>query len=191
MSGHSKWSNIQAKKGVTDAKKARIFAQYAKNIRISVKQGGNGDPNSNANLRMWMDKARLANMPKDKIQKAIDVGLGKGSGGAQIQEINYECFGADGVGLIIMATTDNANRTSSELKALLTRNGGAMGGPGSVAYMFTFDKEKQAFICQMPMEASPETRTKIEKLTDALLEVEGVEGIYTTLPVLDGEDELE
>ena len=187
MSGHSKWSNIQAKKGVADAKRARVFAQYAKNIRIAVKQGGSGDPNANAGLRMWTEKARLANMPKDKIQKAIDVGLGKGSGGAQIQELNYEGFGPDGIGLIIMATTDNANRTSSELKALLTRNGGAMGGPGSVAYMFTFDKEKQAFNCQMPMEVSPETRAKVDKLIDGLLEVEGVESIYTTLPVVDEE----
>ena len=182
MSGHSKWSNIQAKKGVADAKRAREFAQLAKDIRIAVKSGGSGDPNSNSSLRMWMDKARAANMPKDKIQKAIDVGLGKGAGGVQIQEINYEAFGPDGVGMIIMSATDNVNRTSSELKALLTRAGGAMSGPGSVGYMFSFDKESQSYTCQMPMEVSDETREKVEKVIDDLITIEGVEEIFTTLP---------
>lgn len=191
MSGHSKWSNIQAKKGVADAKRAREFAQLAKDIRIAVKSGGNGDPASNASLRMWMDKARAANMPKDKIQRAIDVGLGKGAGGVQIQEINYEAFGPDGVGMIIMAATDNVNRTSSELKALLTRAGGAMGGPGSVGYMFNFNKETQSYICQMPIAVGSETREKVEKLIDGLVEIEGVEEIFTTLPAEESEEMME
>ena len=181
MSGHSKWNNIKQKKGAEDAKKARVYTQMTKNIRIAVKQGGSGDPNFNPGLRAWVEKAREVNMPKDKIQKAIDSGLGKGSGGAAIQEINYECFGPGGVGMIIMAATDNTNRTSSELKSILTRAGGSMGGPGSVSYMFEFDKEAQEFKCVMPLEVDEVARVKIEDLIDALSEVEGVEGIYPAL----------
>lgn len=177
MAGHSKWNNIKQKKGAEDAKKARVYTQMAKNIRISVKQGGSGDPGANPSLRMWIDKARAVNMPKDKIQKAIDSGLGKGAAGV-IQEINYECFGPNGVGMVIMAATDNTNRTSGELKSLLTRAGGSMGGPGSVSYMFEFDKEAQEFKCIMPMEVDAETREKTEELIDTINEIEGVEGVY-------------
>jgi transcriptional/translational regulatory protein YebC/TACO1 len=129
---------------------------------------------------LWVDKAKDANMPKDKIEKAINAGLGKGDGG-QISEINYEAFAPGGVGMIIMAATDNTNRTSSELKAILTRSGGSMGGPGSASYLFTFDKERQEFVVAMPLDVDEEVRGQVEELVEKLLGVEGVEGVYTAM----------
>lgn len=176
MAGHSKWNNIKNKKGATDTKRAQLFTQLVKNIRLAAKNGG-GDINSNPNLRTFVEKAKEANMPKEKIQKAIDIGSGKINAG-NMQEINYECFGPGGVGMIIMAVTDNANRTSSELKLILTRAGGSMGGPGSTGYMFTFDKEKQAYHSIMPITIDAETQEKLADLIADLSEIEGIEGIY-------------
>ena len=178
MSGHSKWNNIKNKKGAEDAKRAQVFTNLVKNIRIAAKNGG--DINANPTLRLWVDKAKAANMPKDKIQRAIDIGTGKLAGGA-MQEITYEAFGPGGVGLMIMAVTDNTNRTSSELKAILTRNGGSMGGPGAASYMFSFDKEKQEYQVTMPLEVDDETRKQLEELRELLSEVEGVEGVYVAV----------
>jgi YebC/PmpR family DNA-binding regulatory protein len=178
MSGHSKWNNIKNKKGAADAKRAQVFTAIVKNIRIAAKNGG--DPNSNPTLRLWVDKAKAANMPKDKIQRAIDIGTGK-FGGGMMQEVTYEAFGPDGVALMIMTVTDNTNRMSSELKAVLTRAGGNMAGPGSAKYMFEFDKGKQEYHCLMPLEASQSTREQVEDLKDKLAEVEGVEGVFPAL----------
>ena len=182
MSGHSKWNNIKNKKGAEDAKRAQIFTGLVKNIRIAAKNGG--DVNSNPTLRLWVDKAKAANMPKDKIQKAIDIGSGKIAGGA-MQEITYEAFGPGGVGLMIMAVTDNTNRTSSELKAILTRNEGSMAGPGAAGYMFEFDKQTQEYKVTMPLEISEGDREKLEELKEKLSEVEGVEGVYAAVSEAD------
>ncbi len=178
MSGHSKWNNIKNKKGAEDAKRAQAFTALVKNIRLAAKSGG--DPNANPTLRAWVEKAKEANMPKDKIQKAIDIGSGKLNAG-QMQEINYECFGPGGVGMIVMAVTDNNNRTSSELRAVLTRAGGSLGGPGCTSYMFAFDKEKQEFQVTMPLAVENETREAMSELIEKISQIEGVEGIYTSM----------
>ncbi|MCL2110003.1 YebC/PmpR family DNA-binding transcriptional regulator [Microgenomates group bacterium] len=177
MAGHSKWNNIKQRKGAEDAKRGRVFTQYSKNIRLAVKQGGSGDMAANASLRTWVEKAKEINMPMAKIQKAIDSGLGKGSAGA-VTEINYEGFGPSGVPLIIMAATDNTNRTSGEIRSILTRVGGSLGGPGSASYMFEFDREKQEFKAKMGMEVDEGVWAKLEELVDSLSEVDGVEGVY-------------
>ncbi len=182
MAGHSKWNNIKNKKGAEDAKRAQLFTYIGKNIRLAAKNGG-GEVNNNPNLRTWVEKAKEANMPKDKIQRSIDVGTGKISGGV-MQEINYECFGPDGVGIIVMAVTDNNNRTSSELRALLSRAGGSLGGPGCASYMFEFDKERQEYKAVMPMEIGEETRDKLVELVEKILQIEGVEGVYTATEAL-------
>lgn len=182
MSGHSKWNNIKNKKGAEDARRAQVFTQLVKNLRIAAKSGG--DPNSNPTLRGWVEKAKEANMPKDKIQKAIDIGCGKFSAGT-VQEINYECFGPGGVGMIIMTVTDNTNRTSGELKAILSRAGGSMGAPGCVKYMFAFDKEKQEFQTVMPLPISEEIKEKIMELIESLSGVEGVEGVFVSCNLTD------
>lgn len=186
MSGHSKWNNIKNKKGAEDARRAQIFTGLVKNIRIAAKSGG--DPNGNPTLRAWVEKAKEANMPKDKIQRAIDIGSGKLNAG-KMQEINYECFGPGGVGMVVMAVTDNNNRTSSELRAVLTRSGGSLGGPGCTSYMFAFDKEKQEFQVTMPLEVDEEVREQVEDLVEKISEIEGVEGVYTALaPEMTTED---
>lgn len=178
MAGHSKWNNIKNKKGATDAKRAQIFTNLVKNIRIAAKNGG--DPNANPALRLWVEKAKEANMPKDKIQRAIDIGCGKFAGG-NMQEVVYEAFGPGGVAMMIMTVTDNTNRMSSEIKALLSRRGGSMGGPGSAQYLFTFDKQNQEYHCTMPMEVDDEIREKLTDLRNKLFEIEGIEGVFFSI----------
>ncbi len=176
MAGHSKWNNIKNKKGAEDAKRAQIFTGLVKNIRIAAKKGG--EVESNPSLRLWVEKAKAANMPKDKIQRAIDIGCGKFSAG-NMQEINYEGFGPNGVALIIMTITDNTNRTSAELRAILTRAGGSLASPGSAGFMFKFNKEKQIYETIIPIEVEVETRERLEELITDLSQVEGVEEIFT------------
>lgn len=179
MSGHSKWSTIKHKKGALDAQRGKVFSQLSKNIRIAVKQGKSGDPQSNPTLRLAVEKARGANMPKEKIQKAIDRGLGKNASGAVIQEIVYEAFGPQGAGFIIVAMTDNSQRTSANMRYILSRGGGALGSPGSVMYMFTRNEEGE-YIPSIPMPLSdPEVIEQVEELMDTLREDEDVEDVFT------------
>src|SRR5258708_4999735 len=113
MSGHSKWSTIKRQKGAADAKRGQVFTKLGMGITIAVREGGGGDPASNFKLRLVMDQARAANMPKENIQRAIDRGLGK-SGAGQLESVVYEGYGPGKVALIIEAATDNKNRTTGE-----------------------------------------------------------------------------
>lgn len=179
MSGHSKWSNIKNRKAAVDAKKAKVFSEISKKIRIAVKDSGSGDPNSNSSLRLLLDKARVANMPNKKIQKAIDCGLGKGANG-QIKEIIYEAFGPGGVGMLIVVFTDNANRTSSELRNMLGKSGGSMGGPGSAMYMFNRVGDG-SFKAAIKISVDDETtKSSLSQLINDLLEHSDVEDVYST-----------
>jgi YebC/PmpR family DNA-binding regulatory protein len=179
MAGHSKWNNIKNRKGAADIQRAKIFADIAKMIRVAVKSSGIGDPKSNPSLRLALDKARAANMPNDKIQRAIDAGLGKRNGQA-IQEIVYEGFGPGGVALMIAAMTDNTQRTSSEMKFILSRNGGSLGSPGSAAFMFTRHPDG-SYTPAMPMEITDEnTIEHIESLLEALHGNDDVEDVYVS-----------
>lgn len=181
MAGHSKWANIKNRKGAQDAKKGKIFSQMSKNIKIAVKEGKSGDVNTNAALRLAIDKARAANMPKENIQRAIDRGLGKSATGAAIQEVIYEGYGPQGVGLVIVALTDNTQRTSSSIKNLVSKAGGSLGGPGSVMYMFERNQDGD-YVCTMPMAVDDEAVVKkIEDLMDKLREDEDVEDVYSAL----------
>ncbi len=135
MSGHSKWSKIQHKKGANDAKRGNIFTKLGKAITIASQQGG-GDPEMNFSLRLAIDRAKGANMPKDNIEKAIKRGTGEGSEGVQLQELIYEGFGPSGVAFLVEAVTDNTNRTGSEIKNAFNKAGGSLGGPGTVQWMF-------------------------------------------------------
>lgn len=135
MSGHSKWSKIKHQKEVTDVRKGRIFSQLAKQITLAVREGKSGDSNDNPHLRMVLEKAREANLPKENVQRAIERGLGKGTGGA-LAEVVVEGYGPGGVAIMATALTDNQNRTKSDLMALFDRYGGSTGEPGSVAYVF-------------------------------------------------------
>lgn len=135
MSGHSKWSTIKRQKGITDAKRGLIFTKLSNAITIAVKQGGGiGDPTQNFRLRLAMDAAKTANMPKDNVERAIKRALGKEAG--DLEEVVYEGFAPGGVSLIIEATTDNSQRTTSLIKSIFGKTGGNFGQPGSVAYQF-------------------------------------------------------
>jgi len=136
MSGHSKWSKIKHQKGVADVKKGRVFSQLSKLIIIAVREGKSSNPDENPRLRMILDKARQANLPKDNVNRAIDRGLGKGSEGS-LAEVTIEGYGPGGVAIMVKAMTDNQNRTRSEIRQILERRGGSTGEPGSVAYIFS------------------------------------------------------
>jgi len=135
MSGHSKWHNIQAKKGKADKARSNIFTKIARLISVAAQQGG-GDPVMNFSLRLAIDKAKAANMPKDNIDRAIKRGTGEDSGGASLQEALYEGFGPGGSAILVEAVTDNPNRTVSEVKNVFSKRGSNMGGSGSVKWMF-------------------------------------------------------
>jgi YebC/PmpR family DNA-binding regulatory protein len=134
MSGHSKWSTIKRAKGATDAKRGQIFTKLAMLITMAVKQSGE-DPDSNPKLRLALEQARQANLPKDNIQRAIDKGLGK-LPGQSFEEVLYEGFGPGKVAVYVEGITDNKMRTTAVIKNLFDRSGGNLGGQGSVAYMF-------------------------------------------------------
>jgi YebC/PmpR family DNA-binding regulatory protein len=135
MSGHSKWSTIKRKKGVNDQKKAQVFTKHARLITMAVVEaGGIGDPEYNVKLRLAIERAKAENMPKDNIQRAID--RAKGPDANQLKEVVYEGFGPGGGSLVIVAATDNSNRTHTEVKNILEKRGGKMGVTGSVLYLF-------------------------------------------------------
>lgn len=151
MSGHSKWSTIKRAKGAADAKRGTTFTKLADTITIAAKLGGSADPDSNPRLRLAIEKAHSVNMPKENIQRAIDRGLGKVPG-QTIEEVFYEGFGPGKVAFLIEGVTDNKLRTTSEIKNLFERSGGALGSHGSVAYMF----EKKGLIKAKSKGASTE-----------------------------------
>ena len=134
MSGHSKWAQIKRKKAVTDAKRGAAFTKLIREITVAARNGG-GDPNGNPRLRLAVDTARAANMPNENIDRAIKKGTGELEG-VQYEEITYEGYGPAGVALYIDVLTDNANRTVSEIRYTLSRNGGSLGTTGSVAWQF-------------------------------------------------------
>lgn len=135
MSGHSKWATTHRQKEAADAKKGAAFTKLANLITLAAKEGG-ADAENNFKLRLAVEKARSANMPKDNIERAIKRGAGQGGDGAALAEIVYEIFGPAGSVFIAEAITDNKNRTIAEIKNILNKNGGQLGGPNSVLWMF-------------------------------------------------------
>lgn len=133
MSGHSKWANIQHRKGRQDAKRGKVFTKAAKEIIIAAKTGG--DPAGNPRLRAAIAAAKAVNLPKDKIEAAIRKGTGEDSGGDFVEAF-YEGYGPGGIALMVEVATDNKNRTVAEVRHLFTKHGGAMGENGSVGWMF-------------------------------------------------------
>jgi len=134
MSGHSKWHSIKHKKAATDAKRGKAFSRINKEITVAARIGG-GDPGFNPRLRLAVEKAKAENMPKDTIDRAIKKGTGELEG-YDLEEVQYEGYGAGGVAMLIEVTTDNRNRTLPEIRHLFSKYGGNLGEPGSVAWMF-------------------------------------------------------
>jgi YebC/PmpR family DNA-binding regulatory protein len=135
MAGHSKWAQIKHKKAVVDARRGQHFTKLARAITVAARDGG-GDPDANATLANAVQKAKDASMPKDNIERAIAKGTGEGADADAIEAVLYEGYGPAGVALLIEALTDNRNRTSAEVRHALSKHGGSLGEPGSVAYLF-------------------------------------------------------
>lgn len=134
MAGHSKWANIKHKKAAADAKRGKIWTRLIKEITVAARMGG-GDVQTNPRLRLAVDKAADANMPKDNVQRAINRGAG-GDDGANYEEVRYEGYGIGGAAVIVDCMTDNRVRTVAEVRNAFNKNGGNMGNEGSVAFMF-------------------------------------------------------
>ena len=134
MSGHSKWSQIKHKKGATDVKKGKVFSKLAKEISVAARLGG-GDVAGNPRLKTVIDKAKEVNMPAENIKRAIQKGTGE-LPGTSYEEMTYEGYGPGGAAILIDILSDNKNRTASELRHLISKNGGALGETGCVAWIF-------------------------------------------------------
>jgi YebC/PmpR family DNA-binding regulatory protein len=172
MSGHSKWSTIKRKKGAADAKRGKIFTKLIREIATAAKLSG-GDPDANPRLRLAIDKARAANMPKDNIQRAIQKGIGGGDDAAY-EEVIYEGYGPGGTAVLLEALTDNRKRTVSEVRHVFSKNGGNLGSTGCVAYLF----EKKGSISVDP------EGTDLDALLEAALDA-------GALDVVESDDALE
>lgn len=134
MSGHSKWHNIQQKKGKSDAARANVFTKIGREIAVAVKQGG-ADPNSNSKLRDAIAKAKANNMPNDNISRSIKKASGE-LGSINYEEMTYEGYGVGGTAFIVQALTDNKNRTAGDVRHLFDKYGGSLGATGCVSFMF-------------------------------------------------------
>ncbi len=173
MAGHSKWAKLKHVKGKTDAQKAKTFSKLVRFITIEIKKY-KGDRNA-PGVRAAIDKARAANMPSDNIERALSKGSGEG---AQVEQVVYEAYGPGGCALIIEGYTDSRNRTSQELKHLLSTYGGTLANPG--AAMWAFQKNAGGKLEPIsPIELSDEDAQKMAELSDALEEHDDINEVYT------------
>jgi YebC/PmpR family DNA-binding regulatory protein len=134
MAGHSKWANIQHRKGAQDKKRGKLFTKLIREVTVAAKMGGS-DPVANPRLRLAIDKARAQSMPKDNIERAVKRGAGELEG-AEYHEIRYEGYGPGGTAVMVDCLTDNRNRTVAEVRYAFSKNGGNLGADGSVNYLF-------------------------------------------------------
>lgn len=135
MAGHSKWANIKHKKAAVDKKRGKVWTKLIREVTVAAREGKTSDPNAHPRLRLAVDKALGANMPKDTIEKACKRGAGE-LGAENYTELSYEGYGPGGIAILIETMTDNINRTVAEVRHAFSKNGGNMGTSGSVAYMF-------------------------------------------------------
>ncbi|HRZ30198.1 MAG TPA: YebC/PmpR family DNA-binding transcriptional regulator [Candidatus Paceibacterota bacterium] len=173
MSGHNKWSQIKNKKGVTDAKRSKLFSMLVRMITMEAKKaGGNKEAPS---LKSAIVRAKEANMPLDNIERAIQKGFG---GGAEnFEEVTYEAYGPAGVALIITGVTDNKNRTTPEIKHILSNHGGSLGAQGSTMWAFAKNEEGD-FVPQTPLPLSEEDQEKLNNLVEEIEGHEDIKNIY-------------
>jgi len=169
MSGHSHWATIKRKKEAEDIKRGKIFSKFSREITVAAKDG------SDARLRLAIDRAKTANMPKSKIDNAVKKGTGEGKKGG-LKEIIYEGFGPQGVGIIVEALTDNRKRTTAELRKIFEKGGGSLGGPGTVSHQF----KRTGLLVVAKGDDSEETVLKIMDLgVEDVEEVEDAIEVYT------------
>lgn len=187
MSGHSKWSSIKHKKGTVDAKRGKLFTKIIREISVAAR-GGGGDPDANPRLRTALLKAKLSNMPKDNIDRAIKKGTGELEG-AEYSELTYEAYGPGGVAILVEVLTDNRNRTAAELRHVLSRAGGNLGESGSVAYLFkrkgliVYDASEytEDAVIEVALEAGAEDIAKTDHEIEVISEPDDFEAVLEAL----------
>lgn len=177
MAGHNKWNNIKNRKGAQDQRRSKAFFEVTKMIRSAVKQSQIDNPDMNPGLRLALEKARAVNLPKENIQRAINRAMGRGEAGQQIHEVVYEGYGPHGTGFIVVAVTDNVQRTAATVRFAFSRHGGSLGGPGSA--MFLFARQGAEFIPTIFLPISVEQGSEVQEFIDALYEDDDVEEVYT------------
>ncbi|HOW68266.1 MAG TPA: YebC/PmpR family DNA-binding transcriptional regulator [Candidatus Paceibacterota bacterium] len=184
MAGHSKWAKVKHFKGAVDAKRGRIFSKLAREITIAAKLGG-GDADMNPRLRMVLLKCRAANMPSDNIERAIKKGLG-GEAGGNFEDLTYEVFGPHGVAMLVELSTDNRNRTASEIRSLLTKNGGTMATTGAVSRLLhrkgqmiiSREKANEDELMELALEAGAEDFRADENGYEILTDASSFEAVH-------------
>ncbi|QQG42688.1 MAG: YebC/PmpR family DNA-binding transcriptional regulator [Candidatus Giovannonibacteria bacterium] len=190
MSGHSKWAQIKYKKGLTDAKRGKIFSKLSRLITIAAKSppagpdgavgaGGGPDPKINSRLAAAIEEARKANMPSDNINRAIKKASAKES--IELKEVIYEAYGPGGSAIIVVAVTDNPNRTTNEIKHILSEHGAKLGVEGSV--MWAFDKKDKEYIAKYPVSLSGDDSKKFEALLEALSDHDDAQEVYSNAEI--------
>ena len=179
MSGHSKWANIKRKKGVTDAKRSKVFSKISKLLSVAARDGA--DPDSNPRLRMVVEKAKEARMPKENIERAIDKGSGQGGAVAFVETI-YEGFGPNGEAFYIRALTDNINRTVSEVRNVFSKHGGSLGGQGSTSYIFSPDPDNPSYSIKID---DLVLAKKLEALLEDLDDHDDIQDVYVNFELPD------
>ncbi|MFL2651157.1 MAG: YebC/PmpR family DNA-binding transcriptional regulator [Anaerolineales bacterium] len=189
MSGHSKWSTIKRKKGATDAKRGQVFTRLSKEISVAARSGG--DPETNFRLRLAVERARAANMPKDNIKRAIKKGTGEEKGGTVLEQVTYEGYAQHGVALMIETVTDNRNRAVAELRHILAKSGGNLGETGSVTWQFenvayfafppSTHSEEELF--DLVVDAGAEDLTFSEEIVEVFASVESFKSVSDALQV--------
>jgi YebC/PmpR family DNA-binding regulatory protein len=175
MSGHSKWASIKHKKAVVDSRRGQQFSKLVRAIIVAARDGG-GDPDANATLENAVRKAKEASMPKETIERAIAKGSGEGGEADAIETVLYEGYGPGGVAVLVEALTDNRNRTSAEVRHAFSKNGGSLGEPGSVAYLF--DK-KGAIVIDATRYSEDELMVAVEAGAEDISTDEGVFEVIT------------
>ena len=177
MSGHSKWHNIQAKKGKADAARGRLFTKIGREIAVAAK--GNPNPSTNSKLADVIAKAKAANMPNDNIERSIKKAAGE-LGDKDFKELTYEGYGAGGAAVIISTLTDNNNRTAGDVRAIMSKCGGSLGTTGSVSYMF---ENKSLIVVEAKPGLSEDevTELAIEAGADDVVPVEDAFEVYTSV----------
>jgi YebC/PmpR family DNA-binding regulatory protein len=175
MSGHSKWASIKHKKAIVDSRRGAHFSKLTRAITVAARDGG-GDPVGNPALDLAIRKARDASMPKDNIERAIAKGTGEGGEADAIEAVLYEGYGTGGVAVLVETLTENRNRTAAEVRHIFAKNGGSLGEPGSVAYLF--DK-KGTIVIDSERYSEDELMVAVEAGAEDILTDEGVFEVIT------------
>lgn len=174
MSGHSKWAQIKYKKAATDAKRGKIFSKLSRIITLAAKELG-ADPKTNSKLSAAIEEAKKYNLPNDNIARAVSRAKEKDAG--ELKEMVYEAYGPGGSAVIITAVTDNSNRTTNEIKHLLSEQGAKLGGQGSA--MWAFDKSGKDFTAKFPTTLSESDAKKFDALLESLDDHDDVQEVYS------------